>query len=583
MATSIDVTCNHSLVTGTYTHFPCQINLTPILVAYPDIKAEISAASDVNVYELSTGIYVPVYVDLYLPDNKLLLYFDGAINGSTNKTFRVTFGDVSSTNSYTVFSNYYDRVWKFNTPPSLNDLNTYCLASGTYLHQGGGQQHHSSQFYLSWRCNDKYCSTSAIPSVLLATQLTIHFRMIKYDMYPIGTGYFAFIDKDSDKKLHIYQNTSNDLYFYLLKGAIPIRMWISTSSWMIGKWYDIVIKLDFTALTDALRGRMYVDGVEFITNKNGPWSSYVDTGWLNGTYNHLLGELGANNGSWVDSIGFMPGLVSDEFIYTSANQYLFPDTFWTISNIGGPSVTVIDNITLRTFVNHKVTFEPVSSGSDYFWSFGDGATSTKENPTHAYKKAGKYTVTLIIDGNYYTLLNYVVVFESSFILDAGAVYINYGQKNQMLLGATEGGNLFGVDQDYRYMSFDNVNSNQLIGAHRLTNCVPKIIANFIEINYRLLNIIMPGSNITFNSDLVTIKRALRKLINNDYIKNVAIVAEHGGTGCYIVFKILNVITIEDIQIPFEDSKESVIEVTFAGCFSENNYDTEPWEIDTITS
>ena len=30
----------------------------------------------------------------------------------------------------------------------------------------------------------------------------------------------------------------------------------------------------------------------------------------------------------------------------------------------------------------------------YFWSFGDGGTSTEENPTHTYKAAGTYTVTL---------------------------------------------------------------------------------------------------------------------------------------------------------------------------------------------
>jgi hypothetical protein len=582
MATSIDLTCNHSLIAGSYTHFPCQINLTPILVAYPDIKAEITTASDVNVYDMSTGTYIPVYVDLYLLDNKLLLYFDGAINHSADKTFRVTFGGVSSSNSYTVFSNYYDRVWKFNTPPSTSVIYLPCLASGINCRNEGIEEHGPSKFYMSWRALDRYCSTSAIPSLLLAQQFTFHLRW-RHKLFPSQTGYFVYVTNGADKKLQIYQDGTNSFVLYLLKGAHPVRVWIDTSSFTISQWYDIVIKLDFTAPTDALRARVFIDGLEvFVVGRDGPWSSYTDTGWLNGTTNVLLG-LATWNDRWVDSIGFIPGLVSDEFIYTSANQYLFPDTFWTISNIGGPSVTVIDNITLRTFVNHKLTFEPVASGSDYFWSFGDGATSTKENPVHAYKKAGKYTVTLIIDGNYYTLLNYVVVYESSFILDAGAVYINYGQKNQMLLGATEGGNLFGIDQDYRYMSFDNASNNQLIGAHRLTNCVPKIIANFIEINYRLLNIIMPGSNITFNSDSVTIKRALKKLINNDYIKNIAIVAQHGGTGCYIVFKILNAITIEDVQIPFEDSKESVIEVTFAGCFSENNYDTEPWEIDTITS
>jgi microbial collagenase len=35
--------------------------------------------------------------------------------------------------------------------------------------------------------------------------------------------------------------------------------------------------------------------------------------------------------------------------------------------------------------------------SSYFWDFGDGETSTKANPTHAYKKAWDYKVKLRLD------------------------------------------------------------------------------------------------------------------------------------------------------------------------------------------
>jgi PKD repeat protein len=32
----------------------------------------------------------------------------------------------------------------------------------------------------------------------------------------------------------------------------------------------------------------------------------------------------------------------------------------------------------------------------YAWDFGDGSTSSVENPTHLYAAAGTYTVTLIV-------------------------------------------------------------------------------------------------------------------------------------------------------------------------------------------
>lgn len=45
-----------------------------------------------------------------------------------------------------------------------------------------------------------------------------------------------------------------------------------------------------------------------------------------------------------------------------------------------------------------VSFTDTSTGipTSWTWSFGDGAYSSKENPTHKYSKAGKYTITLTV-------------------------------------------------------------------------------------------------------------------------------------------------------------------------------------------
>ena len=47
-----------------------------------------------------------------------------------------------------------------------------------------------------------------------------------------------------------------------------------------------------------------------------------------------------------------------------------------------------------------VAFQDESAGeiNHWNWSFGDGTTSTEQHPQHAYKKAGNYIVTLMIDG-----------------------------------------------------------------------------------------------------------------------------------------------------------------------------------------
>ncbi|WP_375579422.1 PKD domain-containing protein [Marivirga tractuosa] len=55
------------------------------------------------------------------------------------------------------------------------------------------------------------------------------------------------------------------------------------------------------------------------------------------------------------------------------------------------------------FVGNEVDFDYISSGASSFeWDFGDGNTSTLENPTHIYNERGSYDVSLTItspDGN----------------------------------------------------------------------------------------------------------------------------------------------------------------------------------------
>ena len=58
-----------------------------------------------------------------------------------------------------------------------------------------------------------------------------------------------------------------------------------------------------------------------------------------------------------------------------------------------------DEYTLDFYVVSTIKFNNTSSMSgDVTWDFGDGTTSTDQNPTHKFAKAGIYNVSLTVDG-----------------------------------------------------------------------------------------------------------------------------------------------------------------------------------------
>lgn len=278
--------------------------------------------------------------------------------------------------------------------------------------------------------------------------------------------------------------------------------------------------------------------------------------------------------------------MADGFIinrYTIPSVYTDTDTGFILNRIPPVIPPIIDYgiVNHIVFKCHRVYFYNNSTSNNFIWYFGDGTTSFERNPHHTYNKAGHYTIKIIIDDIEYILDTQVLVLENSFILDAGVVFVNYGQKNEQVLGVTEGGNHFGIVNEYRSMPFDGVRG-EMVGAHRIVGSIPKIISNFESVNFSLLKDMLTGAEISFNSGSVEIMRAIQRFLDDKYIHNIAIVAEHGTTGCYMVFKILNTISIESIEIPFEDSSESVIQCTFAGCFHPEDLDNEPWQIELIT-
>jgi PKD repeat protein len=96
---------------------------------------------------------------------------------------------------------------------------------------------------------------------------------------------------------------------------------------------------------------------------------------------------------------------SPQHVYNGAGTYV---VVLTVSNLGGQS-SKSEFVTVSagappvaafqfTVVGNQVNFVDKSTGgpSSWTWTFGDGATSTLQNPTHTYSGPGAYTVSLLV-------------------------------------------------------------------------------------------------------------------------------------------------------------------------------------------
>lgn len=165
-----------------------------------------------------------------------------------------------------------------------------------------------------------------------------------------------------------------------------------------------------------------------------------------------------------------------------------------------------------------------------------------------------------------------------FIIDSGAVYKNYDESGEALLGATRGGNTFTMEQEIRDMPVDGA-KGRVKGHNRITRVNAIIVANFLEVSADILNLAFPGSSVADFGSPKTHDQVTRSLAIalSDYVTNIAIIGEvTGGAANANGIIIDNALVTENIEVGHVDNDESVLSLTFTAHFDPADLDTEPW-------
>ena len=160
-----------------------------------------------------------------------------------------------------------------------------------------------------------------------------------------------------------------------------------------------------------------------------------------------------------------------------------------------------------------------------------------------------------------------------FIVDAGAVYLNVEFNNETgeftgdLLGATSGGNEFIVNQEVREIEVDGLKGRGK-GLQAVTFMNPDLTVNLKELSAKNLATIIAGGEVREGNEFYDVLTSKGKIEDSDYIDSVALVGNVTGSDKPIVIVLYNVLSIEGLEMSFEDDNEVVVPVTFGGHYDE---------------
>jgi hypothetical protein len=168
------------------------------------------------------------------------------------------------------------------------------------------------------------------------------------------------------------------------------------------------------------------------------------------------------------------------------------------------------------------------------------------------------------------------------IVDAGAVYINYGEVDQRLLGATRGGSTFVVNQEFRDVQVDGL-PGPVAGMSRIISVDATMEVNMLEFSTENLLLAFPGAEAVDYPESPATKthdsiRRSRNILTSDFLTNIALVGTLQGNDEPVICILYNAMQKDNFTLSRADQDESVATLTFHGHFDLTDFDNEPWEV-----
>ena len=145
------------------------------------------------------------------------------------------------------------------------------------------------------------------------------------------------------------------------------------------------------------------------------------------------------------------------------------------------------------------------------------------------------------------------------LLDAGTVYVDYGEVSERILAPTRGGTAFSVEQDVKIIPRDGSLGKEK-GLRRVITEDAMLTVRLLDMSIANLKLALAGATVA--GDVIT-STADGSIADTEYLTNVTWI----GTdmeGKNKVITLFNAMADNGLSIDFADKDEAVLEVVFAG-------------------
>jgi hypothetical protein len=174
-------------------------------------------------------------------------------------------------------------------------------------------------------------------------------------------------------------------------------------------------------------------------------------------------------------------------------------------------------------------------------------------------------------------IGYTVGTANNLLIDAGAVYKNYGLSTEALIGATSGGNEFAIAVKTRDVKVDGLKGT-IKGLTRIISTDVTLKVNMLELTTDILKMALMGvvnTSVNAGYDTITGKT---EIALTDYIDNIAIVGRLSGSLQPVIIILKNVLSSDGIKFSNKDAVDNILPITFTASIDPSTPMISPYEI-----